>query len=141
MARIAKKQLSQAHLDTLFIQLHTVLSNSSPKQVGSFLHELLGREERIMLAKRLAVIVMLSHGNSLYKTAQTLQVSTATAGKMQERLQRNDYTQLLTLLKKNKKQYHSFLETLDSLLHLGGVLPHYTGMDRYRNLNKNLSIN
>jgi uncharacterized protein YerC len=108
MARIAKKQLSQAHLDTLFIQLHTVLSNSSPKQVGSFLHELLGREERIMLAKRLAVIVMLSHGNSLYKTAQTLQVSTATAGKMQERLQRNDYTQLLTLLKKIKNSTIAF---------------------------------
>lgn len=134
MAHIAKEQLSQEQLDTLFSQLHTTLGETSSKQVGLFLHELLGPEERIMLAKRLGVIVMLSRGSSLYKTAQALKVSTATAGKIQERLNRNEYVHLLKLLKKNKKQYIDLLQTLDSILHLGGILPHYNGMERYKNL-------
>ena len=134
MARIAKQPLPHTQLETLFTQLHEVLGKSSTIQIGSFMNEFLGPEERIMLAKRLAIIVMLTRGSSLYKVAQTLSVSTATAGKIQERIESGHYTRLISLLKKNKKQYHSILETLDSLLHLGGFLPHYTGMERYRNL-------
>ena len=134
MARIAKQPLPHIQLESLFTQLHEILGKSSTTQIESFMYEFLGREERIMLAKRLAIIVMLTHGSSLYKVAQTLSISSATAGKIQDRIEQGHYSHLIPLLKKNKKQYLSILKTLDSLLHLGGFLPHYTGMERYRNI-------
>lgn len=92
-----------------------------------------------MLAKRLAIIVMVFEGHSLYKVAQTLHVSTATADKVKRRMRRHGYDRIISHLKKDTRNYMAVLTIIDSVLHLGGALPRYTGKDRYRAL-KNLSI-
>ena len=141
MARIAKRKLSHDHLTQLYDQLHSTLGALNKKQTNLFMTELLGPEEKIMLAKRLAVIVMLNENYSLYRTANTLSISSATARTIKLKLKQNKYKHLVTMLTKNKKDYLSILDTIDSILQLGGILPRYGNAGRYtRNFTKNLSI-
>ncbi len=46
------------------------------------------------------------------------------------------YKETIILLQKNKRDYLAILDTIDSILHLGGILPHRVGLDRYKNLNR-----
>lgn len=134
MARVAKRKLTEQHLEKLFAQLYTTIGALRVTQAELFLSELLGVEEKIMIAKRLAIIVMIHEKHSLYRVAQTLSVSSATAEKIKRRLTAGEYTNIIKLLKKNKTGYISILETIDSILHVGGILPHYSGKDRLKNL-------
>ena len=134
MVRLNKNRLSQKQFGKLFEQLNHTLGVLSEKETGYFLSELLGQEERIMLAKRLAIIILLLEGRSLYRISNDLKISSATADKIRDKLENNEYDHLITSLGKNKKEYFSILETLDSILHLGGALPHYNGLDRYKHL-------
>ncbi len=134
MVHLNRNRLSKKQLDLLFDQLNNTLSKFSSEDAGSFLSELLGYEERIMLAKRLAVIILLLEGKSLYRTAMILKISTATAEKVKTKIDCGKYDQIIASIGKNKKEYFSILETLDKILHLGGILPHRNGPDRYRHI-------
>ena len=125
MARIAKRKLKEQHRRELYTQLADTVGTLTAAQADSFLSELLGPEEKIMIAKRLAIIVMINERYSLYRIAETLCVSSATAEKIKARHETGAYTHVVTLLQKNKKGYLSILQTIDSILHLGGILPHY----------------
>jgi hypothetical protein len=125
MVRLNRNQLSADKLDALFTQLNTTLGPLSATQTGHFLSDLLGKEERIMLAKRLAIIVLLVEGTSLYRIARILKVSPSTAETIRRRLVRGRYSGILGILSKNKNAYASILDTLDAILQLGGLLPRY----------------
>lgn len=118
----------------MFIQFGEVFGKLDSTQTRACLGELLGPEERIMLTKRMAAVVLLVEGYSQYKTAMTLKLSQATTKGLAEKIERGDFDNVLKALGKSKKNYASVLETLDSILHLGGILPHYNGLDRYRGL-------
>lgn len=131
MVRLNSHELSSQQITSLYTQLNKILAPKSPNSTGKLLEELLGYEERVMVAKRIACIVLLTEGYSLYKTAQKLHISTATAEKISKRLNAGSYNTILQRLGASKKSYFSVLDTIDSILHLGGVLPHYNGLDRY----------
>jgi len=132
MVRLNRHSLSTEQSDDLFQQLASVISPRDSVHVGAILTELLGREERIMLAKRLAAIALLVEGASPYRTARVLKLSESTVAGIAAKLAKGHYDQTLQCVARTKKGYHSFLKTLDDILHLGGVLPHYNGLDRYR---------
>ncbi len=134
MVRLNKNLLSEGQLEKLFKQLNTTLGALSTTDTNLMLSELLGKEERIMLAKRLAAIILILEGNSLYKTAAVLKLSPATAKTIKYKIDTGEFNNLIHFLGKNKVEYFSILETLDSILHLGGILPHYNGLDRYKGL-------
>ncbi|MFT5849781.1 MAG: hypothetical protein ACI9H6_000600 [Patiriisocius sp.] len=134
MVRLNKNQLDVKQLNALFVQLSETFGKASVPDANYLLTELLGNEERIMLAKRLATVVLLLEGTSLYKTSRVLKISPATAQKIQRQINNNSFTYIVKALGKNKKDYFIILRTLDSILHLGGTLPHYNGMDRYKGL-------
>jgi len=136
MTRVSKKALSPKQIDKLFLHMNSSLTKLSTKDADRFLSELLGTEERLMLAKRLTVIVMLVEGYSLYKVARTLNVSTATADKIRKRIEKGEYAHTLSILKKDKAGYKKILTIIDSALTLGGFLPKYIGNDRYRSFKK-----
>lgn len=125
MVRVSRNRLGQKELDKLFDQLNHTVGKLSQRQSEQFLTDLLGQEEKIVLAKRLAAIVMLTEGQSLYKVSETLKISTSTARNFQLKLQTGRYQRLLSVIQKNKIHYLELLDTLDSILHLGGILPHY----------------
>ncbi len=134
MTNISKSPLSETQEKRLFTQLSTCLSVLNQQKTDAFLSDLLGYEERIMIAKRLAAIVMLIQGQSLYRIATTLHISPATAQKLAQRLDEGEFTSITKLLKKDTHTFMQLLETLDSILHLGGLLPHYNGLERYRGI-------
>lgn len=78
-----------------------------------------------MLAKRLAVAVMVQEGYSLYRISNTLKVSPATAEKIKESIERNEYQHILSVLKKDKANYAIILEVIESILTVGGIMPRY----------------
>lgn len=132
MVRLNKNELSSKQLKSLLDQFDTTISQLNVTETNLLLNELLGHEERIMLAKRLATIILLLEGTSLYKTSALLHISPATAQKVQDGIRAQEYDHIITLLGKNKRDYFAILDTLDAILHLGGILPHYNGLDRYR---------
>ena len=69
-----------------------------------------------------------------FETAKLLKLSPATTQKIKRQLEEGQNDQTILILGKNKKDYFVILETLDSILHLGGILPHYNGIDRYKHL-------
>lgn len=85
----------------------------------------MGTEEKILLAKRLAAIIMLNQGQSIYKVSGTLKISTSTAKGFKSRLDSSAYDRLLKVLARDKNKFLELIDTIDSILHLGGVLPHY----------------
>ena len=132
MVRVNKAKLSNKQQTALFNQMNHVLSKLNEKQTGLFLSELLGEEERIILAKRLAVIILLLEGRSLYNISALLKISPTTADNINQKLKAGTYDQLINLLGQNKTDYFSILEAIDTILHLGGILPHYNGPVLYR---------
>ena len=144
MVNISKQVLGEKELGKLFAQLNQTIGKLTPKQTGIFLEDFLGKEEQIMLAKRLAAILMLHHKQSLYAVAKTLKISSAAADNFQRKLDTGVYDGMVATLKKNKSEYIELLEAVDSILHLGGLLPHYGHTytsESYRRSKKNLSVN
>ncbi|OGG41532.1 hypothetical protein A2837_03465 [Candidatus Kaiserbacteria bacterium RIFCSPHIGHO2_01_FULL_46_22] len=134
MVRLNKSKLKEIELNKLYTQLDKSLSGLSVDKVDMFLRELLGPEERMMLAKRIAIIVMLTHGYSFYRIADTLKVGLATASRLSKNLETGCYDNLLKLLRKNKTDYTALLNILENILSAGGIMPSRGGLDRYRGI-------
>lgn len=134
MVRLNKNLLTEQQFEQLFIQFVRILDPNKSTSTDGVLREILGEEERIMIAKRLATIVLLLEGKSLYNIATTLKISPSTAEKIKQHLDDGDYETILSRLGKSKRNYFAILDTIDSILHLGGILPHYNGLDRYKNI-------
>lgn len=134
MVRLNRNKLNTKQLDDLFQKLASTIAPQDPKRADEVLRELMGSEERIMLAKRLAAAVLLVEGVSMYRTGQLLKLSQSTVGHIAGKLECGQFDRTLRKIAKTKKDYFSFLEALDNVLHLGGILPHYNGLDRYKHL-------
>ena len=132
MVRLNKCKLSNTQLNKLSKQFTQLITSSKEDQTITVFDSLLGKEEKIMIIKRLAVIILLVEGKTLYSISRAVKVSPATAKKLKLDIERGKYDELLRVIGKNKKEYFSILETIDNILHLGGILPHYNGLDRYR---------
>lgn len=132
MVHLNKTKLKEAELEKLYSQLDRSLSGLSANKVDVFLRELLGPEERVMLAKRIATIVMLTRGYSYYRISETLKVGLATPSRINEKLEQGQYDQLLKLLRKNKADYTALLKIIENILSVGGIMPSKAGLDRYK---------
>ncbi len=134
MVRINKNLLPAKNIKSLNKQLDTVLGELAPDKISVFLNGLIGPEERLMLAKRLAVIVMLKEGYSSYRIAETLKLSQSTIKNIQARRSGDAYVEVTKTLKNHLEVYIAILEVVDSLLHAGGIIPHRVGLDRYKGI-------
>ena len=134
MTNISKQSLDGQVANEIWIQLHEVIGRLSVAQTKLFLSEMLTESERIMLAKRLAAIVLIHEKHSDYAIAKTLKISDATSRKIRSGYRRGDYKSVITGIKKNKVDYAAFVETLIDAIHFG--LPRYAGPDRWKLLKK-----
>ncbi len=136
MARVSKQPLEQSYTNELVEQLAEVIGRLSANQATAFLSEFLGTEEKLMLSKRLAAVVMIHEKHTLYAVAHTLKISHATANTIKLRYDRGAYTETLRSLHKNKIDYGAFLDTLDTILKAG--LPRYKGNESWKAINATL---
>ena len=136
MVRISKQPLEQSYVDELTKQLAEIIGRLTATQAVTFLTEFLGPEEKLMLAKRLAAVIMIHEKHTLYAVAHTLKISHATANTIKLRYDRGTYTETLRSLHKNKIDYGAFLDTLDMILKAG--LPRYKGNESWKAINATL---
>ncbi len=127
MTNISKRKLTEVQEVGLFEQLSKVFAGKNESEISALLGELLGREERIMLAKRFAAILLIHHKQTPYFIGQTLSLSPTTVGTLLERYDRGEYKALVKIYKKPTQTFFEIMDTIDDLLHLGGLLPRYKG--------------
>lgn len=125
MAKISKQALSKKDEMMLFLQLCTLLNTKKTYSTKEVLSELLGAEEQLMLAKRFAIIALVWKERSLYSIAKKLHVSTSTVSRIKAMYQLGHYNKIITALEKPNVTIVSVLQTIDDILHLGGIMPHY----------------
>ena len=125
MTNISKIPLDQEQEQKLFEQLGTLFHNKGASLNNQILAELLGDEEKVMIAKRLAIIVLLYRKQSLYFIAQTLHVSPATVSRVATLMTVGRYKNICNEFSSRTTKVLNILEAIDSILHLGGILPHY----------------
>jgi uncharacterized protein YerC len=136
MVRLNKSNLTQTQLDKLFKQLSIFLSKRSPQLTHTYLKELLGPEERIMLAKRLACIILLHEECTPFHIAKTLKMSSSTVASIDERMKLGRYDAILIALKKSKLDYIKILKVIESIVSFGGLVPSKAGLDRYKYIHR-----
>jgi len=119
MTNISKNSLSEKDLMGLYKQMDKFIAKLDTTSSGYFLSELLGKEERIMIAKRLAAVAMYAEGNTPYRVWQLLNVSPTTAERIHLDFDNGRYQHTVALMKKRKKDYEEFWETLEVILRAG----------------------
>src|SRR3990172_2758701 len=87
MTQVSKFKLDKKTQDNLLKNLLTVISKLNKEdQAKLFLDDLLTRTEKIVLAKRLAIALMLESGNSYIEIKDLLKVSSSTIGVINNQL-------------------------------------------------------
>ena len=119
MTHVSKQQLTVDHLNQLFVQLNVVIGRLDKSNSTIFLDEFLGVEEKIMLAKRLATIVMCFEKNSSYRISQLLYMSPSTTERIKLNYEMGKYDGIEKILTNNKKEYKQFWRILELVLQAG----------------------
>jgi uncharacterized protein YerC len=132
MVRMNKNTLPDAKVRQLDKQLTRILGEMEQARISGFLEELLGPEERLMLAKRLAVLVMLKEGYSNFRIADTLKLSPTTITNIKTRQGQGSSIEGNRIRTNHTEAYIAILEIVDSLLTVGGIMPRRNGLDRYK---------
>jgi hypothetical protein len=134
MTRLNRNELTPSELSSLLSHFDHTLSKLNESGMHTVLAELLGREERVMLAKRLTAIVLLYEGYSRYRVSRLLKLSETTTSTILKRIDEGSYDGIIRLLTRKKLAYDDLLNTIFSILHLGGILPQRVGLDRHRSI-------
>lgn len=125
MTNISKKNLTKTQETVLTAQFFNFVSSKSSTKAESILVSLMGYEEKMMLVKRFAVIVMLWRKYTMYEISKKLIVSTSTVARIERDYRNGKYIDIVKMLENKGISILAILEGIDSTLHLGGLLPHY----------------
>jgi len=119
MVNVSKNALAKemrTHLRKELVDLF--IANTTKRDFGKLLFELLSPAERIMLEKRAGIIGLLSCDYSAYEISQLLKVSTSTIWHIEERLDAGHYAHIQQIFHK-KRARASVLHFLGSIMALG----------------------
>ena len=128
MPHISSKKLKKEILDKLYNEFGKAFEKSARNSRSSlFLGDLLTRTEKIMLAKRFAVIYLLSEGVPSSYIAESLGMSYSTIFKMSLKYDLRKYSSLLKSIEQEKKDLWKILERI-----LRAGLPPRAGRGRWK---------
>ncbi len=118
MGRVSRRRIEpivEERMFNLFWQL--LASLAKPAEIREFLASLLSYTEQVMLAKRLAIALLISKGYTYEKVSSILKVSTATVSIVHKALLIGypGYKKALSLLKK-QAETEAFWDNLEELL-------------------------
>lgn len=136
MPHVSKNKLDQKTLYQISERLFSAIRHlKHEREVSQFFNDLLTKTERIMLAKRLAIVVMLEANYPFKVISRALKVSEATVSNMRDRFDRggDGYRLVLERFKK-EKFWKDFFKSIEKILQ-PDFLPPITGKGRWRNLN------
>lgn len=104
------------------------------KRGKRFFEELLSPPEKIQLAKRLAIIVMLERGNSSYEISQALKVSVATVLTQRRLMLSGRYDELRSAMASGRTSKRTLPDIIELLLAAG--MPSIAGPRHQKRLQK-----
>ncbi|MBI2476415.1 MAG: hypothetical protein HYV67_04210 [Candidatus Taylorbacteria bacterium] len=136
MPHISKKKLKRKVFLKIHEELFRAIARARNSQKSSrLLAELLTPTERIMIAKRLAIIVMLHRGHSSYRIHTTLKVSPSTLTRFSRKFDEEAYRYIQSVFSSARStQSGGFWDELEKLILMG--MPPIAGKGRWKFLFK-----
>ena len=132
MPHISSKKLKKEHLQKLYNEFSSALEKSAKKSwIKFFLGDFLTHTEKIMLAKRFAVIYLLSKEIPISYIAESLGMSYTTIFRMSLKYDIGKYSSLLSAIEQEKTDIWKILEKI-----LRAGLPPRAGRGRWKFLYK-----
>lgn len=135
MPHISSKKLDKFFVEKLFKKFITVLGRAQNKNSLSLvMKELLTNTEKIMLAKRLSIVLMLANNLPQNKIVDILGVSPSTVAKLSLYLEIGKYDTILMISKKEKADLEKLIW---NILTVGGIMPPKVGRKYWRKYKNN----
>ena len=132
MPHVSTRKIPDEHFEKIYTQFVSIIDTSGTKRKSDLLlKEFLTHSEKIMLAKRLAILWMLEEGISTHNISDTLCVSPSTVARISLRYEQGKYPYISNILKKNKQ---TLWESLEEIIRLSSQ--RYTGSRRWDWLNE-----
>ena len=130
MPHISGKKLNSNISEKLFTKLIAILGKAKEKQhLDLVINELFTPIEKIMLAKRLAIILMLANNTPQHRIVDILKVSPSTVSKMSLKIEVGKYAIILKISKKEKTDIEKIVW---QILTVGGIMPPKVGRKYWR---------
>ena len=127
MVRVTKNELSEKQLRKLDEQLAHTLTNFSTDEAVTFLQSLLGKEERTVMIKRYAALLLLQKGHRVNSVAESLHMSNSTVSVLRKDMYEGKYALITNIFADadTSLDLKTVLEGIENILSLGGRLPMY----------------
>lgn len=121
MPHISKKKLNQDTIKKLEKYIISIIKDTGTKTRVNIFNELLTKTEKVMLAKRIAILFLLRKGLSSYKISELLGVSSSTVDRFENSMDFNKYKHTVDWVWKNSKEgsFDKFMESLVSTVFTG----------------------
>lgn len=129
MTNVSKQQLTAEVADKLRLQLARIFDNVPVQKSKNLFDALLSESEQIMLAKRLAVILLIHQKVGVSEIAKRVLVSDATVRTLQKQYKTGRYAPLVSHCTSHSFDSKKFWQTLEVVLR-GGLPPR--GKDRWQ---------
>ncbi len=124
MPHISKQLLEKKRFLEIHRQLFKIITEISRSgKTKIILDELLTKTEKLMLAKRLAIIFMLDQKESMYAISNILKVSPSTVARMSLSYENGSYANIIEEMRKQSSFWVQFHK----------IIPPRVGRDRFKN--------
>ncbi len=140
MTHVSKKRIKKDVANELADQFLTFLSLARTNPAASVLaNELLSQTERVMLAKRLSVVVLLVRGYSFTQIEEALGVTRQTVVRLWKETKKGRYEKIMRYARQHTRHFkkESALDTFIRVIHLG--MPPRSGK-RWQQLDKLMGL-
>jgi len=118
MPHISSKKLNEKIFLSIHKELIKYVSGSKLSKRAKIFNSLLTETEKIMLAKRLATILLLSKGHSYYAIEKLLNISSSTVARFDRELDQGKYKSITSIADtKSQTRQKSLLDLVAHLIH------------------------
>lgn len=132
MPHISKNKLSKNDFEKIYDQMIVVFDTAGNKRKSdSLLRELLTPTEKVMFAKRLAILCMIDDKISEHYISYILSVSPSTVSRISLQYEQNLYPYISEIIRKNKQ---TIWDSLEKTIRESSL--RYTGRKRWAWLNE-----
>ena len=134
MTHVSSRKLEKDFLEKLFSKLVSTLGKAQTRNsLTSVTNELLTPTEKIMFAKRLAIVLLLSSKTPQHKIVDLLKVSPTTVAKASLGIEIGKYKNILKISSQEKIDLEKIIWTI---LTAGGFMPPKVGRKRWSKISK-----
>lgn len=130
MPHISSRKLDRESLDGILVRLISIFKKAGHKhKTAALLDELLTETEKVMLAKRLSIVLLLQNGIPQHRIAETFKVSPTTVSKLSLQVELGKYDAVKNISAEERFDLEKIIQTI---LTAGGIMPPRTGKRYWR---------